>query len=107
MRNFVIAALAGALIVIISASLPSLAGENAGLQAVAYPVAMALFIPYVCFMLPAVLDGGREMTALYALFAALSILTVFYIAESSARGYGRMRLLVLEGALVCMMSLSR
>lgn len=106
MRNFVIAALAGALIVIISASLPSLAGENAGLQAVAYPVAVALFIPYVCFMLPAVLDGGREMTALYALFAALSILTVFYIAESSARGYGRMRLLVLEGALVCMMSLS-
>ena len=106
MRNFVIAALAGALIVIISASLPSLAGENAGLQAVAYPIAVALFIPYVCFMLPAVLDGGREMTALYALFAALSILTVFYIAESSARGYGRMRLLVLEGALVCMMSLS-
>ena len=106
MREVVLAALVGALIVIAAVAVPALALESPGFHAVVYPVALALFVPYVWLTLPAVLKEGHEMTALYALFVSMAIATVWAIGELSGRSIGRMRLIVLEGALVSVMALS-
>ena len=106
MREVVLAALVGALIVIAAVAVPALALESPGFHAVVYPVALALFVPYAWLTLPAVLKEGHEMTALYALFVSMAIATVWAIGELSGRSIGRMRLIVLEGALVSVMALS-
>ena len=106
MREVVLAALIGALIVIAAVAVPALALESPGFHAVVYPVALALFVPYAWLTLPAVLKEGHEMTALYALFVSMAIATVWAIGELSGRSIGRMRLIVLEGALVSVMALS-
>lgn len=106
MREVVLAALVGALIVIAAVAVPALALESPGFHAVVYPVALALFVPYAWLTLPAVLKEGHEMTALYALFVSMAIVTVWAIGELSGRSIGRMRLIVLEGALVSVMALS-
>ena len=46
MREVVLAALVGALIVIAAVAVPALALESPGFHAVVYPVALALFVPY-------------------------------------------------------------
>ena len=106
MREVVLAALIGALIVIAAVAIPALALESPGFHAVVYPVALALFVPYAWLTLPAVLKEGHEMTVLYALFVSMAIATVWAIGELSGRSIGRMRLIVLEGALVSVMALS-
>lgn len=106
MRKIMAAASIAALIIIASVTLPTFAGERSPWHAVAYPLSLALFIPYVYLTLPAIMDDRRGMTALYSLFVFLAIILIFAISELSGRGSGRMRLLVLEGALLCMMALS-
>ena len=106
MRKIMAAASIAALIIIVSVALPTFAGERSPWHAVAYPLSLALFIPYVYLTLPAIMDDRRGMTALYSLFVFLAIILIFAISELSGRGSGRMRLLVLEGALLCMMALS-
>ena len=96
MRKIMAAASIAALIIIVSVALPTFAGERSPWHAVAYPLSLALFIPYVYLTLPAIMDDRRGMTALYSLFVFLAIILIFAISELSGRGSGRMRLLVLE-----------